>query len=42
MSRLLDLYRHTDPTLAHVFEERSALSAIAQDGAMNATPMKAL
>ena len=40
MSRLLDLYRHTDPTLAHVLEERSALSAIAQDGAMNATLMK--
>ena len=40
MSRLLDLYRHTDPALARVLEERSALSAIAQGGAMNETPMK--
>ena len=30
MSRLLDLYRHSDPALAHALEERSALSAIAK------------
>ena len=34
MSRLLDLYRHTDPALAQALEERSALAAIAQGGDM--------
>src|SRR5262249_2619757 len=30
--RLLDLYRHTDPTLARVLEERMGLTAIARAG----------
>jgi uncharacterized protein (DUF1501 family) len=30
-SRLLDLYRHTDPTLARVLEERISLAALAPD-----------
>jgi uncharacterized protein (DUF1501 family) len=34
MSRLLDLYRHTDPALAQALEERGALAAIAQNGDM--------
>ena len=34
MSRLLELYRHTDPALAQALEERSALAAIAQGGDM--------
>jgi uncharacterized protein (DUF1501 family) len=32
--RLLDLYRHTDPALAHVLEERMDLAAIAREGGM--------
>jgi uncharacterized protein (DUF1501 family) len=40
MSRLLDLYRHSDPGLARALEERSALSAIAQAGPIDANPMK--
>jgi len=40
MSRLLDLYRHTDPALARVLEERSALSVIAQTSGMNEASMK--
>lgn len=42
--RLLDLYRHTDPALARVLEERMGLAAIAraggmtQQGAPNAQP----
>jgi uncharacterized protein (DUF1501 family) len=36
--RLLDLYRHTDPTLARVLEERIGLAAIARDGDMNKQP----
>jgi uncharacterized protein (DUF1501 family) len=32
--RLLDLYRHTDPTLARVLEERMGLAAIARAGDM--------
>jgi uncharacterized protein (DUF1501 family) len=32
MSRLLDLYRHTDPELARALEERSALAAVARGG----------
>ena len=35
--RLLDLYRHTDPALARVLEERIGLAAIAKGGDM-ATP----
>jgi uncharacterized protein (DUF1501 family) len=31
-SRLLDLYRHTDPVLARALEERNALAAIAKGG----------
>jgi uncharacterized protein (DUF1501 family) len=34
--RLLDLYRHTDPALARVLEERMGLAAIAGAGGMNA------
>src|SRR5207237_6433361 len=41
LSRLLDLYQHTDPALARVLAERSALSAIAQGDAMGQSPMKA-
>jgi uncharacterized protein (DUF1501 family) len=33
--RLLDLYRHTDPALARVLEERMGLTAIARAGGMN-------
>ena len=40
MSRLLDLYRHSDPALARALEERGALNAIAQSGPMDANPMK--
>jgi uncharacterized protein (DUF1501 family) len=32
LGRLLDLYRHTDPMLAHALEERNALAAIASGG----------
>jgi uncharacterized protein (DUF1501 family) len=32
--RLLDLYRHTDPTLAQVLEDRIGLNAIARAGGM--------
>jgi uncharacterized protein (DUF1501 family) len=36
--RLLDLYRHTDPALARVLEERMGLAAIARAGGMDAMP----
>jgi uncharacterized protein (DUF1501 family) len=36
--RLLDLYRHTDPTFARVLEERIGLATIAKAGGMNAEP----
>ena len=36
--RLLDLYRHTDPALARVLEERIGLAAIARAGGMDAMP----
>jgi uncharacterized protein (DUF1501 family) len=36
--RLLDLYRHTDPTFARVLEERVGLAAIARAGGMNSEP----
>ena len=36
--RLLDLYRHTDPALARVLEERLGLAAIARAGGMDAMP----
>jgi len=35
MMRLLDLYRHTDPALARVLEERLGLAAIARAGGMD-------
>jgi uncharacterized protein (DUF1501 family) len=35
MTRLLDLYRHTDPALARVLEERLGLAAIARAGGMD-------
>ena len=40
LARLLDLYRHTDPGLARALEERNALSAIAQAGAMEPRRMQ--
>jgi len=36
--RLLDLYRHTDPTFARVLEERIGLAAVARAGGMNSEP----
>jgi uncharacterized protein (DUF1501 family) len=36
--RLLDLYRHTDPALARVLEERMGLAAIAGAGGMDGKP----
>jgi uncharacterized protein (DUF1501 family) len=36
--RLLDLYRHTDPELARVLEERAGLDAIARAGGIDMTP----
>ena len=38
LMRLLDLYRHTDPALARVLEERIGLAAIARGGGMDAMP----
>src|SRR3989441_4948019 len=35
MTRLLDLYRHTDPVLARVLEERTGLATIARAGGMD-------
>ncbi len=40
MGRLLDLYRHTDPTLGRALEERGALAAIAQGDAAGMSPAK--
>jgi uncharacterized protein (DUF1501 family) len=39
--RLLDLYRHTDPALARVLEERMGLAAIARAGDMDMGQAKA-
>jgi uncharacterized protein (DUF1501 family) len=36
--RLLDLYRHTDPTFAGVLEQRVGIAAIARAGGMDAKP----
>src|SRR5438270_63145 len=36
--RLLDLYRHTDPTFAGVLEERIGVATIARAGGMDAKP----
>jgi uncharacterized protein (DUF1501 family) len=36
LMRLLDLYRHTDPALARVLEERMGIAAIARGGGMDA------
>jgi len=36
--RLLDLYRHTDPTFARVLEERICLAAVARAGGMTSEP----
>ncbi|MGN6570449.1 MAG: DUF1501 domain-containing protein [Pseudolabrys sp.] len=38
--RLLALYRHTDPALAHALEERVDLAAIARAGGMDMRPQK--
>ncbi|MEA2906029.1 MAG: hypothetical protein QOI12_3416 [Alphaproteobacteria bacterium] len=38
LMRLLDLYRHTDPALARVLEERMGLAAIARAGGMDGKP----
>jgi uncharacterized protein (DUF1501 family) len=35
LMRLMDLYRHTDPALARVLEERTGLAAIARAGGMD-------
>src|SRR5204863_4444353 len=35
LMRLLELYRHTDPALARVLEERMGLAAIARAGGMD-------
>jgi uncharacterized protein (DUF1501 family) len=40
VSRLLDLYRHTDPLLGKALEERGALAAIVQGESMGMTPAK--
>ncbi len=40
-SRLLDLYRHTDPIFARVLEERMALAAIAQVDSIGGEPLPA-
>ena len=40
VTRLLDLYRHTDPALARVLEERIGLAAIARAGAVPMDPAK--
>jgi uncharacterized protein (DUF1501 family) len=36
--RLLDLYRHTDPTLAQVLEERLGIAAVARAGGIASNP----
>jgi uncharacterized protein (DUF1501 family) len=36
--RLLDLYRHTDPTLARVLEERLGIAAVARAGGIAVNP----
>src|SRR5712671_4843148 len=38
LTRLLDLYRHTDPALARVLEERMGLASIARAGGMDGKP----
>jgi uncharacterized protein (DUF1501 family) len=38
--RLLELYRHTDPALAHVLEERMGLATIARAGGMDGRPAR--
>ncbi|HVY58645.1 MAG TPA: DUF1501 domain-containing protein [Xanthobacteraceae bacterium] len=38
--RLLDLYRHTDPTLARALEERMGLAAVARAGGIPTGPEK--
>jgi uncharacterized protein (DUF1501 family) len=38
--RLIDLYRHTDPVFARVFEERAGLSAIVHAGGIDQQPAK--
>jgi len=40
MTRLLNLYRHTDPALARALEERVGLAAIARSGGMSMMPQK--
>jgi uncharacterized protein (DUF1501 family) len=40
LMRLLDLYRHTDPALARVLEERMGLTAIARSGGMDGGPSR--
>jgi uncharacterized protein (DUF1501 family) len=41
LMRLLDLYRHTDPALARVLEERMGLAAIARAGGMDGAQRRA-
>ncbi|MGI8527275.1 MAG: DUF1501 domain-containing protein [Pseudolabrys sp.] len=40
MGRLLDLYRHTDPSLGRALEERGALAAIARGDSAGMAPAK--
>jgi len=40
LMRLAELYRHTDPPLARVLEERMGLAAIAKAGGVSMTPEK--
>lgn len=40
LGRLLELYRHTDPSLGTALEQRGALTAIAQGSGMGMTPVK--
>ncbi len=40
VTRLLDLYQHTDPAFAGVLEERIRTAAIAHAGGMDATPVR--
>jgi uncharacterized protein (DUF1501 family) len=41
LMRLMDLYRHTDPALAHVLEERVGLATIARAGGMDGVEPRA-
>src|SRR5262249_31996516 len=40
LMRVLDIYRHSDPTLARALEERVGLAAIARAGGIDTSPAK--